>query len=153
MKLPNWLSRLLARFELSRSNYVVQPFELPAPPEPPPQPAPLSCFVQGIIRSLETEPDQWERAPYSRNEYRHKTSHLSIYHQSDGLFEKEPGELDDFEVTLDERVAIYAALKANVLIPQEREQESYMDQLRAEHVADLAARKAAFEKLGCPPTT
>lgn len=150
MKTPLWLSRLFA--DLSRPCAVTP---LPVPPPAPPVQPPLSCFVQGIIRSLETEPDQWNRALHDRNQYQHKTSGLHVYHQLDTLFEKGPGEVDGFELTLAESAAVYAALKACVIDPAKRERDIRMDKLRAEYAATLTARKAVFEKLGCPtpPTT
>ncbi len=121
-----------------------------AAPQPWPNPPALSCFVQGIIRSLETEPEQWERGFVYDGQvgcWRHKTLGAAIVAQF-MLDEDIPplGGVVDYDLSWKECSAVYRALDKHVIGPSRLNATS-------QHTRDLATRKAAFEALACPPTT
>lgn len=90
MNLPRWLRTIIdglkAEAHALRETFHAFLNEPPATSMPFPTlrddpPAPqLSCFVRGIIRSLETEPEQWERLSHDRSRHRKLGVILSAYH-------------------------------------------------------------------------
>lgn len=127
----------------------------PAPPEPaPPEPVPpqeISCFVKGLIRSMEIESDKWVLIG-SRN--LHGWPKYGWQHASEGIYVSEDGD----KVTNSggcgiihrpndvEEVALKAAVLKHLAAPLAEQQES-------QRLAMLAAKRAPFEKLGCPEKT
>lgn len=157
MKLPLWLSRLFADLAPSRTMHT--PGVLASPvawPDPPVAPSiPLSCFAAGIVKSLETEPDQWERdyhAFFGGIAYRHKTLFTLIKAEDFYNYSKTfvPGAIEDHTLTRAECAAVLAALKTHVIEPAERKAAEGMAIIRAMHQVEFDKSKAAFEKLGCP---
>lgn len=145
-----WLSRLL---DTPCGGKIIP--DDPLPPPPAPKPVVLSCFVQGVIKSLETEPDQWGQdfyIWYSGVAYAHKTLCVSINVKDFYNWRKDflPGSIADYTLTADERAAVLAALTQHVIEPRERGAVERARCQEDKRQRDLAARKAAFEKLGCP---
>lgn len=132
----------------------IEPIDL-SPPPPAAPPASLSAFVRGLIKSMETEPGQWQRYFQScllGRCWRHEAHLVKVsegsYFDPQWRWDEEPGTVEGFETTAAERAAIFAALTKYVIEPERRKSEEGMQWLRDQHQRDLAERRAVFEKLG-----
>jgi hypothetical protein len=110
--------------------------DLPPPPPLPPPPN-LSCFVKGLIHSMETEPDQWEMRFNGGHYYRkHKTHGTVLWaHNPEPFFQAtgDPG------ITQVEQSALAKAI------------DRYLEEpVRQKMRRDAMEKRAPFEKLGCP---
>lgn len=127
---------------------------IPAPTSPPPTPVPLepSCYVKGLIKSMETEPEKWKKeeakeqiyyAGYIRPHFfcfifwKHEPTGEIIYLREGSDEISTSIKIADYEKILLKN-AIKRCLSDPPLIKARQEREKAQ-----------AARRAHFESLGC----
>ncbi len=117
-------------------------------------PSNLSCFARGVIRSIETNTSGWcEHWTYEGRGVAHRDSGLTVITRPilpEGIGHIHAGSVLGYRLTPEERDAIYAAALKHVIAPEEQRRNIRIQQNEAKVAAASAARKAVFERLGCP---
>ncbi len=120
----------------------------------PAAPDNLSCFARGVIKSLEADTSNWEETcTHQGFGIKHWDSDLTIITLPalpEGIGDIHAGSVLGYQLTPEERDAVYAAALKHVLAPAEQRRNIRAQREAAEEAAKSAARKAAFERLGCP---
>lgn len=128
-RFTDWLNR--ARDEETHGAPLIFP-DAPVPPEP-------SCFVKGLIHSMKTEPESWERK-YLFNFY--WVCRGVILHE--GV--KEPYYCPNSPLSQSDSKLLAAAIQEYLARWMKQKEEQKKDREEAE-------KRAPFEKLGCPDKT
>lgn len=156
----NWLKNLFlssAAPEQTNAGTPQTKVQVEMPPVKPPAPQPeLSCFVKGIIKSLETEPEKW-RVNTCSNEPMHTHidhdvtislwthySNLDRLYLADGLADT---------LLQIEKSAILRAYEQTLAKQWIEERDKKNQIAKREKEARDAALRTAFESLGCPTAT
>lgn len=112
--------------------------ETPPPVLPPPPPEP-SCFVKGLIHSMKTEPENWERKCLFNFYW---TCRGVILHEGN----KEPYYSPSSPLPAHESALLASAVAEYLVLPMSQSSEQRARQ-------EEAMKRAPFEKLGCPDKT
>ncbi len=118
----------------------------------------LSCFVKGLIRSMETEPAKWHTNAWVYNGWEHQDDpKLVVWYRSwcEPAVPAEGGvcftaPIPPEQLTPAERLALGAAIKRYLVLPLEAKRAA---EARASEDARRAALQSTidrFAKLGCP---
>lgn len=112
--------------------------ETPAPVPPPPHQEP-SCFVKGLIHSMKTESQNWQRK-HLFNFY--WSCRGVVLHEGD----RDPYYCPESPLSKSDSKLLAAAVQEYLVKPMTQQEEQKKDR-------EEAAKRAPFEKLGCPEKT
>jgi hypothetical protein len=148
MTMFNFLKKLSPFDQVKSAS--VRPVEAP---KEAPQPE-LSCFVKGLIRSMKETPDEWRRSEMTMFTCRWThSSGISIAYDSPlSIDPRGRGTLlvDGEIIHGHEHDVIVRALYDHLEGPVQAEHARVATIEKTKEDAERAARRAPFEKLGCP---
>ena len=131
----NILTSIASLFSCFTKAATPNPMLLPPPGNSPPPPEP-SCFVKGLIHSMKTEPEMWERKYLYGNYW--VCRDVILYENDQNPYHCPASPLPAHESKL-----LAAAVKKYLVEPMNQREEQIEKR-------EEAKKRAHFEMMGCP---